>query len=386
MSEKYIPYGRQDISQEDIDAVVSTLKSDWLTQGPTVTKFEQALADYTGAKFAVATCNATMALHLACRALGVGSGDIVWTSPNTFLASANCARYCGADVDFVDIDAKTYNLCVKKLADKLALAKQQNCLPKVVIPVHFAGQSCDMAAIFQLSKQYGFRIIEDASHAVGGEYQGKKVGSGEYSDITIFSFHPVKIITTGEGGMALTNSAELAEKMRLLVSHGMMRDATKLQDCSQGAWYYEQADLGYNYRITDLQCALGLSQLGRLPAFIERRQVLAQRYHEKLSALPLQLPYVAKECLSAFHLYVVCLNDPALRTQVFAGMREAGIGVNVHYIPVHTQPYYRQLGFKWGDFPEAEAYYHAAITLPLFATLTDADQDYVVQTLTRLLQ
>ncbi len=372
---KFIPYGRQTISEADIHNVIEVLKSDWLTQGPAIEHFEQAVAKYCGATHGVAVMNATCALHLACLALKVGAGDRVWTSPNTFLASANCARYCGANIDFVDICAKTYNMSVAALEEKLKKAKQANKLPKVVIPVHFAGQSCDMRGIKKLADKYGFKIIEDASHAIGGRYLNEPIGNCRYSDITIFSFHPVKIMTTGEGGLALTHDKKLADQMRLLRSHGMTRDEALMTHPSQGGWYHEQVDLGFNYRITDIQCALGLSQLKRVDEFVKKRHELAAIYTQNLKDLPLVLPYQDPHTYSAFHLYVI---QTTARKRVFDYLKNANIGVNVHYIPVHLQPYYRQLGFKERDFPVAEAYYHQAITLPLYTGLSLAEQDYVV--------
>lgn len=373
-----IPYGRQDIDQADIDTVVDVLRSDWLTQGPAVPAFEETVARYCGAAHAVAVNSATSALHLACLALGLGPGDRLWTSPNTFVASANCGLYCGAEVDFVDIDPLTYNMSPTLLAAKLESAARAGRLPKIVVPVHFAGQSCDMAAIGALAERYGFRVIEDASHAIGGRYREKPVGDCRHADITVFSFHPVKIITTGEGGMALCNDPELAGRMRRLRGHGITRDAAEMSGAVEGGWYYQQIELGYNYRMTDIQAALGLSQMRRLESFVARRQALAARYDERLASLPLRRPYRSHESYSAFHLYVVALDDASRRRVVFDGLRAAGIGVNVHYIPVHTQPYYRRLGFAPGDFPEAEAYYAAAISLPIFPALSDARQDEVV--------
>lgn len=387
---QFIPYGKQDISEADIAAVVETLHSDWLTQGPAIKRFEQALADYCHVKHAVACANATAALHLACLALTVGPQDTVWTSPNTFLASANCARYCGARVDFVDIDPKTYNLCPQKLAEKLKEAAAQKQLPKLIIPVHFSGQSADMQAIYNLAKTYDIAIVEDASHAIGGSYQQQKIGSCRYSDIAIFSFHPVKIMTTGEGGVLLTNSDELADKLRSFACHGMTRDVTKMHNPpTDEPWYYEQIALGYNYRITDLQCALGFSQLQRLDEFIKKRQALVNRYHLTLKDLPLILPYQHPDCQSSHHLYVICLHpeyQQKTRKEIFNTLRKANIGVNVHYIPVHTQLYYQKLGYRWGDFPIAEDYYHRAITLPLFPTMTTEQQDYVIEVLKEALQ
>jgi UDP-4-amino-4,6-dideoxy-N-acetyl-beta-L-altrosamine transaminase len=386
-----IPYGRQSISDDDVAAVERVLRSDWITQGPAITQFERGMAEYTGARHGLAVANATAALHLACLALGVGKGDLVWTSPNTFLASANCALYCGADVDFVDIDPRTYNLCVDKLEAKLRAAQAAGRLPKVLIPVHFAGQSCDMRAIHALAQQYGFRIIEDASHAVGADYAGGKVGNCRYSDITVFSFHPVKILTTGEGGMLLSNDDALHRQLGLLRSHGMVRDPADLEDHGQGAWYYEQHALGYNYRITDIQAALGLSQLGRLDAFVARRRAIAARYTMLLADLPVTTPFQAAYGESAWHLYPVWIQPgadgdvAARRKAVFASLREQGIGVNVHYIPVPNQPYYRRLGFKPGQFPQAERYYSGAISLPMYYSLTDAEQDQVVEAVRKAL-
>ncbi|WP_281544184.1 UDP-4-amino-4,6-dideoxy-N-acetyl-beta-L-altrosamine transaminase [Grimontia sp. SpTr1] len=376
-----IPYGKQNISQDDIDAVVDALTSDFITQGPRVTEFENAVAQKVGAKHAIAVNSATSALHIACLALELGKGQRLWTSPNTFVASANCGLYCGADVDFVDIDPATYNLCPKRLAEKLGHAKLTDTLPHIVVVVHMCGQSCDMEAIHQLSEQYGFRIIEDASHAIGGKYQDQYVGNCQYSDITVFSFHPVKIITTAEGGMALTNNPALAKAMENLRSHGVTRDLESLVDSNQGTWYYEQQSLGFNYRMTDLQAALGTSQLARLDAFVERRQVLAGRYTEKLSALPLTTPTLLPASKSAWHLYVIQLAEPDCRRSVFDELRAKGIGVHVHYIPVHTQPYYRELGFEWGQFPAAEHYYQAALSLPLYFDMTEDEQDTVIQAL-----
>lgn len=381
-----IPYGRQDITDDDIRAVTEVLQSDWLTQGPAVPRFEQAVASACQAQHAVAVNSATSALHIACMALGVGPGDWVWTSPNTFIASANCARYCGAEVDFVDIDAQTYNLSATALADKLERAQAQGRLPKVVIAVHFAGQSCEMREIHALGQQYGFAIIEDASHAVGASYLGQPVGNCAYSDITVFSFHPVKLITTAEGGMALTNDAALAARMERGRSHGMTRDTALMEGQSEGPWYYQQIELGYNYRLTDMQAVLGLSQLQRLGDYVERRHAIARRYDAQLAGLPLTLPYQLPASHSALHLYPVQLDDPSRRRQVFEAMRAAGVGVNVHYIPVHLQPYYRRLGHAPGDYPQAEAYYARALSLPMFPTLEQASQDHVINALGELLR
>jgi UDP-4-amino-4,6-dideoxy-N-acetyl-beta-L-altrosamine transaminase len=382
-----IPYGRQSISDADVEAVVSVLRSDFLTQGPVVPQFEQALATKVGARFAVAVNSATSALHIACLALGVGPGDMVWTTPNTFVASANCARYCGADVDFVDIDPDTYNLSPIALEAKLRQAEAIGRLPKVVIPVHFSGQPCDMQAIAKLGRHYGFRIIEDASHAVGASYLSSTIGDCAYSDIAIFSFHPVKIITTGEGGMALTNDADLASRMAMLRSHGITRDASLFDRKDQGSWYYEQKMLGYNYRMIELEAALGLSQLDRLDEFVERRNQIARRYDDLLADLPIRRPVVKQDGRSAFHLYVIRLpeRDPVKHKKLFEALRNAGIGVNMHYIPVHLQPDFQKLGFTAGMFEEAEAYGESAISLPIFPALADNDQDSVVEALRKAL-
>lgn len=391
-----IPYGRQDISAEDIDAVRDVLTSDWLTQGQAGPRFELALAKYCGAAHGIAVSNATAALHIACLALDLGPGDVLWTVPNTFVASANCALYCGASVDFVDIDPRTYNMSVAALAEKLAQAEAAGRLPKVLVPVHFAGQSCEMVEIRALADRYGFQIIEDASHAVGGDYRGHKVGDGALSDLTVFSFHPVKIITTGEGGMLMTNAPKLAERLSYLRTHGIVRpvqpptpaDERRSNEDQHGPWMYEQIELGLNYRMTDIQAALGSSQLARLDAFVARRRKLAARYDRLLATLPVTCPWQHPDTSSAWHLYVIRLRRNAIklsRRQVFEALRAAGIGVNVHYIPVHTQPYYQRLGFRVGMFPEAESYYQDAITLPLFSKMTDAEQDTVIAALTKIL-
>lgn len=374
-----IPYGRQSISEADIEAVVEVLRSELITQGPLVPKFERAVAAYCGVTHAVAVNSATSALHLACLALDVGPGDVVWTSPITFVASANCARYCGADVDFVDIDPSTFNLSPEKLAEKLELTRQRGeRLPKVVIPVHFAGQSCDMAAIADLAAKYGFRIIEDAAHAIGGRYQGEPVGGCRYSHITVFSFHPVKIITTGEGGMAVTNDHGLAERMARLRSHGIIRDPGQMTDIPDGPWYYQQIELGYNYRLTDIQAALGLSQLERLGEFVERRRNLAGQYDVAFADTSTRPQAQCSDTVSAYHLYVVRVPADA-HSATFDALRQQGIGVNLHYIPVHLQPDYRQLGFSEECCPAAEAYYREAITLPLYPAMSTEDQSRVVE-------
>lgn len=368
-----IPYGRQEITQEDEEAVLRVLRSDFLTQGPAVPDFEKEQARLVQAPFAVAMNSATSALHAACAALGLGPGKSLWTSPNTFVASANCALYCGAEVDFVDIDPATLNLCPRRLEEKLIAAEKSGQVPAIVVPVHFGGLSCDMAPIHTLSQRFGFKIIEDASHAVGGSYRGQLVGSCLYSDITIFSYHPVKIVTSAEGGMALTRDPELARKMQLFRSHGITRDIELMEGDSHGPWYYQQVDLGYNYRMTDLQAALGRSQLDRLGDYVQRRNKLAESYREALKGLPLTWQAEQVDTLSAYHLFTIQLHDSARRLAVFNGLRAAGIGVNVHYIPVHTQPHYRRLGFKNGQFPAAEGYYAGALSLPMFPHLTRKD-------------
>jgi UDP-4-amino-4,6-dideoxy-N-acetyl-beta-L-altrosamine transaminase len=379
-----IPYGRQDINEADIQAVVAVLRSDWLTQGPTVPAFEDAVARYCGASNAVAANSATSALHLACMALDVGPGDRVWTSPITFVASANCARYCGAEVDFVDIDPRTYNMSVESLAEKLGKARRTGVLPKVVIPVHHSGQSCDMASIHALGLEYGFRIIEDASHAIGGRYGNQPVGNCRYSDIAVFSFHPVKIITTAEGGMAMTNDERLAKRMQLLRTHGITRDSTEMTHPPDGAWYYQQLELGFNYRMTDVQAALGLSQMSRLDEFHEHRYAIARRYDALLAKLPVVTPWQHPNTISGLHLYVIRLRLGEMhRThrQVFDALRAKGIGVNLHYIPVYRQPYYECMGFAPTDFPEAERFYAEALSLPMFPQLSDTNQRLVCEKL-----
>lgn len=383
-----IPYGRQQITEADVEAVAQVLRSDFLTQGPAVPAFEEAVARRCGAAHAVAVCNATAALHVACLALGVGPGDHVWTSPVTFLASANCALYCGAQVDFVDIDLQTGNICCERLEEKLELAQRAGCLPKVVIPVHLAGLPCNMPRIHELSRRFGFRIIEDASHAIGASYGDHPVGSCHHSDIVVFSFHPVKIITSGEGGMALTQDAALAHSMRLLRSHGMEREAGRLQTPSAGPWYYEQQVLGFNYRLTDLQAALGLSQLARLDTFVAAREAIAHRYDAMLADLPVTRPQWRLAGRSALHLYVIRLQSERIRSthrEVFESLRDAGVGVNLHYIPVYLQPYYRGLGFQPGLCQQAERYYREAISLPIYADFSVQQQEFVVAELRRAL-
>jgi len=384
-----VPYGRQDIQDSDVAAVLDVLRSDFLTQGPAVPRFEKAVSEFCGAAHAVAVNSATSALHIALLALGVGACDTVWTSPNTFVASSNAALYCGASVDFVDIDLETYNLSVTFLREKLEKAAVLGVLPKVVIPVHLTGQPCDMRAIHELSQQYGFKVVEDASHAIGGRYLGGAIGNCEYSDITVFSFHPVKIVTTAEGGMALTNNSVLAEQMALFRSHGITRDPLLMTQGPEGPWYYEQIALGYNYRMTELQAALGVSQMQRLQGYVDRRHEIAARYTQELQGLPLVFPKHEEFAHSAYHLYVIRLDldaiKPLTHLEVFQSLRERDILVNLHYIPVHTQPYYKKLGFEWGDFPNAEAYYKSAISIPMFPTLSVDAQDTVIDALHEIL-
>ncbi len=382
----FISYGRQSIDDQDIEAVVAVLKSDYLTQGPAIEAFEAGLKAVTGAKFVSVMSNATAALHVACLALDVGPGDTVWTSPNSFVASANCALYCGATVDFVDIDPVSLNMSVMALSEKLDQAERTGSLPKVVIPVHFAGESCDMAEIARLASKYGFKIIEDASHAIGGHYGSKAVGACEHGDITVFSFHPVKIVTTAEGGAATTNDPELGRKLAELRTHGITRDPAQMNKTSEGAWYYQQTSLGLNYRMTDLQAALGLSQLARLEPFIAMRHQIADRYDEELSSLPLQLPVRKSGRRSALHLYPVQVQDVNRRKHVFDALRSQQIGVNVHYIPIHLQPYYQSMGFNVGDLPAAEHYYAGAISIPMHPSLSVDDQSRVIAALGQALK
>lgn len=379
-----IYYGKQSINEADIKAVVDVLQSDFLTQGPVLERFEKKVAEYCGAKYAVAVTNATSALHIACRAAGLGKGDVLWTSPITFTASANCGRYCGADVDFVDIDVATYNMSVDELSNKLQESKAAGRLPKVVVPVHLAGQSCDMKRIHELSVEYGFTVLEDASHAIGADYLDTRVGSCAYSDMAVFSFHPVKIITTGEGGMVLTNNEDLYKKLCLYRSHGITRDASLMTCEADGPWYYQQLYLGYNYRMTELQAALGFSQMDRLDEFVARRRYLVDRYNELLKDLPVVTPHVLDGTAPSWHLYMVRVDFSKLKmdkVQLFAEMKKRGIVLNLHYIPVHTQPYYQGLGFKQGDFPQSEKYYEEIFTLPLYYGLTEEQQDDVVAAL-----
>jgi len=383
-----IPYGRQDITEDDIAAVESVMRSAYLTQGPVVPQFEAAMAERVGAAHAVAVSSGTAALHLACLALGIGPGDTVWTSPITFVASANCARYCGAEVDFVDIDPETGNMCVGALAAKLERAAVEERLPKALIPVHLAGTPCDMASIGALARRYGLKVIEDASHAVGAQGDSGAVGGCAHSDIAVFSFHPVKIITTGEGGMALTNASNLARRMAELRTHGITRDPARMRRQPDGPWYYEQTDLGFNYRMTDLQAALGLSQLERLRDFLMRRHALAERYDRRLSELPVRPLSRGDKTSSSLHLYILRLDRGQVRRphrEIFEQLHAAGIKVQLHYIPVHLQPYYRAQGFGRGDFPQAEAYYGEAMSLPLFPGLTEAEQDRAIDALREVL-
>lgn len=384
----YIPYGRQSISEQDIEAVIEVLKSDLITQGPRVEKFEKTVADYCGAKYAVAVSNGTAALHLACLAAGLTKGNTLWTSPNTFVASANCALYCGASPDFVDISPITYNMDEDLLEKKLVKAEKNDKLPQIVIPVHFSGQSCDMEKIYYLSKKYKFVVIEDACHAIGGSYKNSKIGSCQFSDMAVFSFHPVKIITSGEGGMILTNRKDYYDKLVLYRTHGIVKDPRFMESPTEGVWYYQQVELGMNYRITDIQAALGLSQLRRIDDFVSRRQEIAARYDNLLEGLPLKIPVRQSYSQSAFHIYVIQLdieNIKLSRRVLFERIRVDGVSMNVHYIPVHLQPYYRRLGFKESDFPNAEQYYKQAATLPIYFDMTDNDQDRVVDSLKRAL-
>jgi len=378
-----IPYGRQSIDRSDIDAVVAVLESDFLTQGPAVPAFEKALSTRCGVPYAIAVNSATSALHLACLALGVGAGHIVWTSPISFVASANCALYCGAKVDFVDIDPRTYNMSLERLAAKLEDAEKRGVLPKVLIPVHLCGQPCDMEGIRALSSRFGFKVVEDASHAIGATYKGRPIGDCEYSDITVFSFHPVKIITTAEGGALLTRDPKLAKSIQSLRSHGITRDPSEMDHEPDGPWYYQQVELGFNYRMTDIQAALGCSQFRRLDDFVATRDRLAKRYDDLLAEFPVTTPWQHPDGRSAWHLYVIRLQQGAAksRNEVFADLRAAGIGVNIHYIPIYSQPFYRRLGYEFERCEEAERYYESAITLPLYPALSEAQQDRVADVL-----
>jgi len=389
LSKTIIPYARQSISEQDIQAVTEVLRSDWLTQGPAIERFERTVAGYCGVKHAVAVNSATSALHIACLAAGLGPGDLAWTSPNTFVASANCAIYCGGRPDFVDIDPGTYNMSVADLEEKLLAADKAGRLPRIIIPVHFAGQSCDMQRIAELARRYRITVIEDASHAVGGRYQAMAIGNCKFSDMAIFSFHPVKIITTGEGGMVLTNRDDFREKLIRLRSHGITRDPAFMTGESHGGWYYQQIELGFNYRMTDLQAALGNSQLKRLDAFVERRRVLADRYDQAFASLPIGIPARTTSADSAWHLYVIQVDQRRAgisRKGMFDALRAAGILVNVHYLPVHLQPYYHGLGFKRGDFPAAEQYYEQAISLPMYPGLSDKEQKLIIREIRGILE
>ncbi len=384
-----IPYGRQHLSKKDIESVVEVLRSDFLTQGDSVPAFEQKLSERVGAKHAVAVNSATSALIIACQSLGLGEGDWLWTSPNSFVASANCGLHCGAQIDFIDIDAQDYNLSIESLRQKLEVAEAKNQLPKVVVAVHFAGQPCALQELADLGRRYGFRIIEDASHAVGARYQDQMIGSCEYSDIVVFSFHPVKIITTGEGGMALTNDPALAKQLRLLRSHGITRCPDQMTGSMEGPWFYEQQELGFNFRMTDILAALGCSQLNQLDRFLEKRISLATRYEAALRQLPLKVPFINPGCQSAWHLYVIRLQLKEIRLsrrQVFERLTAAGIGVNVHYIPIVSHPYFRRLGFDLADYPQTASYYQEAITLPLHPGLTELEQDFIIKELEEALQ
>ena len=379
-----IPYARQSITKQDIDAVTEVLQSDYLTQGPVVPAFEDAVANLVGAKHAIAGNSATSMLHIACLALEVTDGDLVWTSPISFVASANCALYCGAEIDFVDIDSETFNMSPTALATKLEEARKSNKLPKVIIPVHMGGQSCDMKSIGLLAKQYGIKVIEDASHAIGGSYDSRRIGNCAHSDITIFSFHPVKIITSGEGGMATTQDESLAHRMRMLRSHGITRNETEFEFANDGPWYYEQQELGLNYRLTDIAAALGLSQLQRIDAFIDQRNAIATRYNNAFASTQVAIPHINSDCISAFHLYIARCdfeNSDVTRVQLFENMKNSGVLLNLHYIQIYRQPFYSKMGFDPKSFPNAERYYKQAFSIPMYADLTEADQETVISSL-----
>ena len=381
---RMIPYAKQDISDEDIDSVIEVLKSDFLTQGNKVPLFEDIISERVGAKYALAANSATSCLYLSCLSLGLSKEDILWTSPITYVASANCALYCGAEVDFVDIDPLTWNISVEILEEKLKTARKIKKVPKILVLVHLAGNPCDLQKVFDLSKEYGFSIIEDASHALGSKYSGEHIGSSVYSDISVFSFHPVKNITTGEGGMILTNNQKLSEKIHLYRSHGITRDTKKMINKEEGLWYYEQLLLGFNFRMSDIHAALGISQMNSLDKFISKRNDISQIYTEELKGLPLTIQRVRKEDLSAWHIFVIRLKLSELklsRLEIYNSLRNMGIGVNVHYIPVHLHPFYKNLGFNKGDFPNSENYYDGAITIPMFTKLKKKEIKYVIQAL-----
>lgn len=386
-----IPYAKQEIIKKDIKAVQKVLQSDWLTQGPSVNKFEKDITNFCNVKYGISVNSATSALHISCLALGVSQNDRVWTSPNSFVASSNCALYCGAKIDFVDIDPVTYNISISALKKKLSQAKKINKLPKVVIPVHFAGQPCDMIEIYKLSKIYKFKVIEDASHALGASYKNKnkdkkyKIGSCAHSDITVFSFHPVKIITTGEGGMAVTNNQNLSKQLKMLRTSGITKNKTQMKFKSENPWYYEQLTLGYNYRMNDIQAALGSEQLKRAKTYITKRNKIAKNYNLAFKNLPITIPAILKENYSSFHLYVILLDEFLDHKKIFKNLRKKNVFVNLHYIPIHTHPYYQSIGFKWGDFPEAENYYRRAISLPMYPSLKISDQKIVIKTLKKCL-
>jgi len=385
-----INYGKQYIDESDIKAVIDTLKSDFLTQGSKVPEFEEAIANKFGAKYSVAANSATSALHLSCLALDLGQNDILWTVPNTFVASANCALYCGAEIDFVDIDSRTWNICINKLKEKLIEADKNNSLPKILIPVHFAGQPTIQEEIWELSKKYNFRIIEDASHSLGASRNGNYIGNCKWSDITVFSFHPVKMITTGEGGMALTNDKKVAKKLDIFRSHGITRDLDLLEKNNFPKYYYEQHYLGFNYRLTDIQAALGISQLAKLDGFVSKRNSLALTYNNELAELPIEIPHISAGNNSSFHIYVITVKSDFLayksRDKIFQDLLKENIGVNLHYLPVHLHPYYKKMGFQEGQFKVAENYANTAITIPLYYSLKNNEQEIVINAIRKILK